>query len=157
MSASKSGSRWARRPRSPSATPSSARALHRARKRIGLFVGGGSRCLEQDFGAELALEQELRRLAGMRDDGRQKVAARRSLFTALRELLGQPSEDQQIGLGMGGSHRWAGLLGRGGGQRGGDKGGLTGSHAPIGRAKFMGPPAAARALTEVFENLKRAA
>ena len=84
------------------------RALHRARKRIGLFVGGGSSCLEQNLGTELALEKKLGRLARMRDDGGQKVAARRSLFAAVRKLLCQPSEDQQIGLGMGGSHSGAG-------------------------------------------------
>ena len=84
------------------------RSLHRARKRIGLFVGGGASCLEQNLGAELALEQKLRRLAGVRHDGRQKVAARGPLFAAVGKLLCQPPEDQQIGLGMGGSHSGAG-------------------------------------------------
>jgi len=83
-------------------------SLHRTRERIGLFVGGGSSRLEQNLGPELALEKKLSSLAGMRDDCSEKVAAGGPLFAAVRELLCQPSEDQQIGLGMGGSHSGAG-------------------------------------------------
>lgn len=80
-------------------------SLYGLRERIGLFVGRCTRRLEKHFGAELALEKELGSLARMRNDGGEQVAAGRSLLSALGQLLGQPSKDQQIRLGMGRSHR----------------------------------------------------
>ena len=81
-----------------------ARALHGSRERIGLFVGRRARRFEQDIGPELTLEQKLRRLAWVRNDGGEKVSARRPLFAAVGQLFGQPSENQQVRLGLYRSH-----------------------------------------------------
>jgi len=79
--------------------------LHRPSERVGFLVGRRARRLEQDIGSKLALEKKLRSLARLRHDSGQEVPAGRSLLAALRQLFCQPSEDQQIRLGIGGSHQ----------------------------------------------------
>jgi hypothetical protein len=80
------------------------RALHGAREGVRLLVRRRPCRFEEYVRPELALEQQLRRLTGVRNDGGQKVPARRALLAAMGQLLGQPSENQQIRLGVRGSH-----------------------------------------------------
>ncbi len=82
-----------------------ASTLHCASERIGFLVRRRSCGFEENVGTELSLEKKLGSLTRLRDDGSQEMATGRPLLAAMRQLLGQPSKDQQIRLGMGGSHR----------------------------------------------------